>query len=449
MAIIEVVNVSKRFSLQPDRPRSFQELVVNTLGRRRQRLPQETFWALKDVSFSVEQGETLGIIGSNGSGKSTCLKLLARIIEPSSGAIRVQGRVAALLELGTGFHPELTGRENIFLNASVLGLGRREISKRFDDIVSFAELERFIDVPVKFYSSGMYVRLAFATAVNVSPEILLIDEVLAVGDQSFQDKCLERIQELKARGITIVFVSHGLDAVRNLCSRALWLDNGILREDGPTDLVVARYLQHVHDKEEAAAFAQQAAAASPARSEGPAPDTATPPTEPAEAAPAEDPIARYRRRWGSGEAEILDVYLLDREGQRRLLVATGEPLTIVIRYHAHQRIEHPMFGLAIHRGDGLHIAGPNNIFGRFDIPFILGTGEVHYMIDVLPLLEGSYYITAAIYDTAGEHAYDHRALSFPFRVQRGQVAECYGTIYIPARWAHVPIPEPVVEGQAG
>ncbi|MCD6518438.1 MAG: ABC transporter ATP-binding protein [Anaerolineae bacterium] len=454
MPVIDVEHVSKSFYLYPDRPRSFQELVVNLFRRRGERTPsRQVLWALRDVSFRVEAGETLGIIGANGSGKSTCLKLLTRILEPTEGKITVKGRVSALLELGAGFHPELTGRENIFLHGSVLGMSRKEMKQRFDDIVAFAELERFIDIPVKFYSSGMYVRLAFATAINVSPDILLVDEVLAVGDQSFQEKCLERIHELKAEGVTIIFVSHSLDAVRNLCDRAIWLDQGILREDGVTDVVVARYLQHVYEREEEKALAAQEASRQrrerAVAQEGSEEEEKGASAEQEEQDHAEgrevqnvesesDPLARYRNRWGSRQAEIVDVYFLNEAGERRLLFATGEPMQIVIRYRAHERIEHPMFGLAIHRSDGLQINGPNNIFADFDIPFIQGEGEVRYIMESLPLLEGAYYVTAALYDTDGTHAYDHQALYYRFRVHRGQVGERYGVIYIPAKWAHFP-----------
>lgn len=467
MPIIQVSHVSKRFRLQADRARSFQELALNRFRKSAVPVAERQFWALRDVSFAVERGETLGIIGSNGSGKSTCLKLLTRILVPTHGTIDVQGRISALLELGAGFHPELTGRENIYINGAVLGLERREMTRRIDDIIAFAELERFVDVPVKFYSSGMYVRLAFAIAINVNPDTLLVDEVLAVGDQSFQDKCMERILALKNRGVTIVFVSHSLDAVRSLCERTIWLDGGVLKEDGLTDMVVGRYLQHVHDKDEAEALArrelERLARAAQLAAEAPTP-SAPQPTEdasdasssaPAEPAPSEspaetaatdapvpnaDPMAPYQRRWGSREAEIVEVSFRDKDGNDRLSLTTGEPMTVVVRYAAHQRIAHPMFGLAIHRADGLQINGPNNIFAQFDIAAIEGTGEVRYTIDNLPLLEGTYYLTAALYDTSGNHAYDHHALLWKFKVYNGAVAERYGTVYIPARWEHCPEP---------
>jgi len=441
VAVIRVTDVSKCFRLRPGQSRSFQDLLVNAFRGRTLPRTDETLWALKDVTFAVEAGETLGIMGPNGSGKSTCLKLLTRIIEPTTGSIEVTGRVSALLELGAGFHPDLTGRDNVFLYGSVLGLRRREMARRFDDIVSFAELERFIDVPTKFYSSGMYVRLAFATAINVSPDVLLVDEVLAVGDQSFQAKCLERIQELKARGVTIVLVSHSLDAVRTLCDRAIWLDRGILREDGLTDLVVARYLQDVYQRDEMAGMAALEAV----RGVAAGPEGGVRPTEQPDSLQDEqerdrDPLARSRRHWGSREAEIADVYFLDKDGRKRLSLTTGEPMVVVVRYRASMRIERPMFRLAIHRNDGLQISAANSVLAGLDLPFIEGEGEVCYAIDVLPLVEGTYYVTAGIYDATGTHAYDHRALFHRFRVRGGVVTERYGAVYVPARWEHLPGP---------
>jgi len=435
MSVIQVAGVSKSFRLQPDHPQSLQDLVVNLFARRRPHPREEVFWALRDVSFEVEAGETVGIVGPNGSGKSTCLKLLTRIIEPTSGVVQVEGRVSALLELGAGFHPELTGRENAYLYGSVLGLRRREMARRFDEIVDFAELGRFIDIPTKFYSSGMYVRLAFATAINVSPDILLVDEVLAVGDQSFQARCLDRIHQLKAGGVTIIFVSHSLDMVRDLCERTIWLDEGVLRRDGITDVVVGRYLEEVHRKEEQTARSRreaqrQASAAGESARSG---DASSAGEE------ERDPMARYRSRWGSREAEITDVSLLDGDGHERLLLTTGEPMVVVMGYRARQRVERPMFGLAIHRSDGLQISGPNNILAGFDIPCIEGEGEVRYTVDVLPLLEGTYYLSASLYDASGVHAYDHHALMYEFRVRQGGIAERYGAVYLPARWEHVPV----------
>lgn len=465
MSIIDVVKVSKRFYLQPDRPRSFQELVVNAVRRERRLPTKEVLWALKDVSFSVEHGETLGIIGSNGSGKSTCLKLLTRIIEPTMGQVRVKGRVSALLELGAGFHPELTGRENVFLNGSLLGLSRREMARSFDDIVAFAELERFIDVPVKIYSSGMYVRLAFATAINVKPDILLVDEVLAVGDQSFQEKCLQRIDELRALGVTIVFVSHNLDTVKDLCQRALWLDQGILREEGAADTVVAHYLQHIRGIEETTDEIIQEPDQENKKSAGEEPvdlelvscvgqraEAGEENQEETDPAPEQEPvqpepeaegdwITRNRGRWGSREAEIIAIRFLDESGCPCQTLETNTPVTIVIEYEAHRRIEHPVFGIAIHRDDGLHISGSNTFLANVDIPQIEGRGEAHYHIAALPLLEGKYHLSVAIHTQDDIQDYDYRNLFYPFCVERGASTPHEGLVHIPARWEHLPDPE--------
>jgi len=456
MAIITVADVSKCFHLRPDRPRSFQELLVSTFKRGPRRVPEQEFWALRDVSFTVQPGETLGIIGANGSGKSTCLKLLTRIIEPTAGTVKVLGRVSALLELGAGFHPELTGRENTFLYSAVLGLRRQEMVRRFEDVVAFAELERFIDIPVKFYSSGMYVRLAFAVATNVNPDVLLVDEVLAVGDQSFQAKCFERIQEMQARGVTIVFVSHSLDVVRTLCSHTLWLEEGVLREDGATESVVASYMESVRRREELVAQQRREARAKESKVEAPersgdaraiqaapsSPDRPAPPSPASEAASQPEgpsgPLALHRRRWGSREVEIVDVRFLGQDNREQLILRTGAPMTIVIRYVAHQKVEKPVFGVAFHRHDGLHIHGTNTTLAKYEIPQIEGRGEVRYCVDILPLLEGTYHLSAAVHNVAETQMYDYQDLMYEFGVRLGPDSQRYGTVYIPARWEHTP-----------
>lgn len=233
---IEIEDLWERYRLYHDRTYSLKEVLV-----RFRRARYEDLWALQGVTLRVEPGEAVGVIGANGSGKSTLLKCVARVIEPTRGSIRVGGRVSALLELGAGFHPDLTGRENIFINGAMLGMTRREVKARFDEIVAFSELEQFIDSPVRTYSSGMYMRLGFSVAVHVDPDVLLVDEVLAVGDEQFQAKCRARIAEMKARGVTILFVSHDLPRVQEVCDRAVWLDRGVVRADGPPAEVVREY----------------------------------------------------------------------------------------------------------------------------------------------------------------------------------------------------------------
>ncbi|MGZ8629464.1 MAG: ABC transporter ATP-binding protein [Actinomycetota bacterium] len=236
-AAVEVDGVSKRFRLYRERPSSVKQRLLVTRSK------AEDFWALRDISFDIPQGSSLGLIGHNGSGKTTLLKCIAGILRPSAGTIRSRGRMAALLELGAGFHPELTGRENVYLNASFLGLNRRETERVYDDVVAFAELEDFMDNQVKFYSSGMLVRLGFAVAVHVDPEILLIDEVLAVGDEAFQQRCVDRVREFQRDGRTIVLVTHALDTVVDVCDRAVMLEHGLLHKDGQPAEVV-RELRH-------------------------------------------------------------------------------------------------------------------------------------------------------------------------------------------------------------
>jgi ABC-type polysaccharide/polyol phosphate transport system ATPase subunit len=400
-ATVRFDNVSKKFTLRHERARSFQEVALAFL--RGQNNSREELWALKDVSFTVERGKTVGVIGPNGSGKSTVLKLISRILEPTSGRIDVGGRVSALIELGAGFHPDLTGRENVYLNGSLLGFSRREMEAKFEKIVEFSELEKFIDVPIKHYSSGMHMRLGFAVAIHVDPDILLIDEILAVGDQAFQNKCLAKIAELKSQGVTILFVSHDLEAVRNLCTSAIWLENGMIQERGTTDRVIDSYLNNITTVTEARLSQEQR-------------------------------IGNNENRWGSGEVEITDVKFLDAQGRERRAFKTGERMVVRLRYHAHIEVKRPVFGIAIYSSDGVHINGPNTKFSDYAVGSVAGSGEIDYIVEKLPLLEGSYELSAAVYDQDGLHAYDHQHRMHTFIVQRGTVKERYGIFYIAAQW---------------
>ena len=399
---IRFEHVSKRFTIRHERARSFQDLLVRRFHRSD---TSEDFWALRDVSFDVEPGTALGLVGSNGSGKSTLLKLVTRILKPTSGRVSVRGRVSALLELGAGFHPELSGRDNVFLNASILGLPRRDIAARFDSIVRFAELERFIDIPLKHYSSGMAARLGFAVAINVDPDILLIDEVLSVGDESFQARCLEEIERFHRQGKTLLLVSHDLDSIRELCTQAVWLNAGAVAATGNPEATVGAYLAAVHTHTEAALRAPLAA------------------------------TTDREVRWGSGEAEVVAVDLLV-DGEPVQVAESGAPLEIRVRYHANERIEQPVVGLAVTDTDGNVITGPNTRLSGYGLPDFDGEGSVSYLIEVLPLLPGEYLVTAAIYDYSCRHPYDHREHLQRLVVAPGVDGQRAGTVRFPAQWAH-------------
>jgi lipopolysaccharide transport system ATP-binding protein len=403
--VIEFANVSKKFTLHKEQRRGVQERIAGLL---RPRPPGEEFWALRDVSFGVRQGESLGLVGHNGAGKSTALKLITRILEPTSGSVRVHGRVAALLELGSGFHPDLSGRENVFLYGALLGFGRRAMQARLEEIVAFAEIGDFIDMEVKHYSSGMYTRLAFAVATSVDPDILITDEVLAVGDEAFQRKCMERIYEFRRLGKTIIFVSHALETVRTLCDQAVWLDHGIVRASGPAGEVIDAYLDDVN-RQEVAARARQA--------DGHGADEAA-----------------WRR--GSREVEIAAVELLGPDGAPQPVYYTGEPLTVRMHYLAHQPVARPQFGLAIHHAGGAHVAGPNNDASGCPIELVEGQGSVDYILPALLLLPGTYRLTAAIHDSSGLHVYDYHDRRYSFVVRTRGLQRSYGLVEMPARWRH-------------
>ncbi len=417
--MIEFNSVSKQFIIDDDRARSFQEKLVRSLGRSNSRLQPEVFWALRDVTLEIKKGEALGVIGANGSGKSTILKLIARIIYPTSGVVTVRGRVAALLELGAGFHPDLTGRENIALNGSILGLRRRQVRSQIDEIIAFSELERFIDVPIRNYSSGMLMRLGFAVATAFQPEILLVDEVLAVGDQAFQDRCLRRILEIQRQGATVILVSHDLSSVQKICRRAIWIDDGRICADGKTDVVTAKYLANVWNEEarrdhadgEFAGFAENGAALANA---GQAP------------------------HWGSGEVRIERAEVLAADGQPTLIFHTGDYFRVRVWYNALHRVESPAFGVSIYDELGNRLNGPNTIWSAAGPAVVQGRGHIDYIVDSLPLLNGRYDLTVAVYDSLVTHPYDHWHRMTTFSVVPGAHELQDGVIYIPCRWEHSP-----------
>jgi ABC-type polysaccharide/polyol phosphate transport system ATPase subunit len=368
--------------------------------------PDQTFTALDGVSFEVPRGTAFGVIGENGSGKSTLLKLLAGITKPTSGLVQVNGRISALIELGAGFHPEISGRENVAINGIMLGLSRREIADRFDEIVAFAELEQFIDAPVKTYSSGMYMRLGFAVAIHVDPEVLLIDEVLAVGDEAFTRKCLDKIGEFRRRGKTIVLVTHSLGLAEKICDDILWLRQGKTADRGDPKRIVDAYLTHVAGGEEVAL----------AGGHGHVPDEAelAPPPEEGDVA-----VARhgYREgRWGSREAEILTVRLLDSDGHERHVYVPGEDLELQLSVEAREPLDDFVFGLGIFTSDGISVYGTNTHIEDFVPQRLEGRAQVRLSLRNLRMVEGTYLIDVAVHKRDGTPYDYHRGL-YSFRVR--------------------------------
>ena len=375
---IQIKNVSKRFRVYHQRNTSLKQALVD-----RQRGRFEEFWAVSDVSVDVPEGESLGIIGENGSGKSTLLKCVAGILIQDKGAIAVQGRLASLLEVGAGFHPDFTGRENIYLNGAILGLPRRYITTILDDIVSFAELEQFIDNPVKTYSSGMYMRLGFAIAVNLDPDIMLIDEVLAVGDEAFQRRCMERINAIRAEGRTLVFVSHALESVRAICDRCLWLDHGAARMLGGVDSVLAAYLAEV-DRREAAELEV---------------------TE----------IAEVDTSPGRMGVRITAIDFSGPDGPTTVL-NTGDPLTISVGYAAPEPLRGARFSITFLRRDGAPILTvPTDDLATGDAA-LPREGVVRLALPGVPFLEGFYSVTVDITEIATGQHYKRLERVRPFRV---------------------------------
>lgn len=387
---VEVRDLWKSYRLYHERNQYLKAAILR--GRRTR---YEEFWALRGVSLDIPSGMTLGVIGSNGSGKSTFLKCLTGILTPERGEVRVHGRVSALLELGAGFHPELSGRENVFLNGAILGLTRREILNRFDAIVEFAGLEDFIDSPVKNYSSGMYVRLGFAVAAHVEPEILLIDEVLAVGDESFQRKCAERIEEFRREGRTIVFVSHGLNLVEQLCESVAWIDHGELKEIGPAGIVISAYQGLSHQAQ---------------RVQG-----------------------EHGERWGSGEVLITKVALRDGNGNETALLKTMEGARIEIDIESKAPIQDFLVGLRIDSLNGHHIWGSNSRRSGKALGLLNGRAKVAVDLPSVPLLEGVYDLTISVTDQTEMHPYDHWEKRVRFEVRQHRVFDV-GDVHIETRW---------------
>jgi ABC-type polysaccharide/polyol phosphate transport system ATPase subunit len=423
---IEVVNVSKvyRRYAQKKQFATLKSAILSgsLLGDLR---PDETFQALRGVSFRVPKGATFGVIGRNGSGKSTLLKCVAGITRPTEGEVKVDGRISALIELGAGFHPEISGRENIFINGIMLGLTKREIQQRFDEIIEFAEMQDFIDAPVKTYSSGMYMRLGFAVAVHVDPEVLLVDEVLAVGDQGFTHKCLDKFAEFRRRNKSILLVTHSLDLVEKFCDEAHWLDKGQTKGEGDPKRVVAAYVIDVEDTEEnELAKAEAARVAAAAKEIAAAPPPEPPAVESGEGAPQgtadesahKDGFKSDEGRWGTREIEIMKVTISGPDGEAGHVFQSGDPIEVRMDVSAKEKTNDFVFGLGLFNADNVCVYGTNTNLEEFQPTEIEGDAAVTFKIDHLDLVEGTYRLDLAAHKADG-YPYDYHRLLYTFRVK--------------------------------
>jgi len=406
---IAIDSLSKQYRIGgPQQHASLRERLVEFARKPLavRRSENQTIWALRDVSFHADEGEVVGIIGRNGAGKSTLLKILSRITYPTSGSVKVRGRVASLLEVGTGFHDELTGRENIYLNGSILGMRKREVDQHFDAIVAFSGVEQFIDTPIKRYSSGMRLRLGFAVAAHLDPDVLIVDEVLAVGDAGFQKKCIKAMEGLRKSGRTVLFVSHNLAAVENLCSRGIWIDTGRIRMDGAAKDVIVSYM---------GSFAGEQASGSD--------------------------LTGNENRLGSGEIRYMRLEYLSPDGTPCAMVRSGDPLVVRFHYHADKTILDPSFGFRLYTEMGTLLTETNHILNGLHIPKVEpGDGYIEVVIDSLNLIPGQYLFSLWITAPDGVPVYDGdvRAsleveVSDVYRSGR-MLSSRHGLVYFPQRW---------------
>jgi ABC-2 type transport system ATP-binding protein len=387
---ISVVGVGKRFRIYKERPTSLKERII------RFRVSSRDFWALRDVAFEVPEGITMGLIGPNGSGKTTLLKLIAGILRPTEGRIVSRGRIASLLALGAGFHPELTGRENVYLNASILGLSRQDTDRLFDDIVAFAELEDFIDAQVKFYSSGMYVRLGFAVAVHVDPAILLVDEVLAVGDEGFQRKCLDRVRQFQREGRTIVFVTHAVHQVVDVCQQAVLLKKGSIVSKGDPLDVVREFRLVMLEKDLAYAWDR-----------------------------------------GTREIEIMSAEIFRPDGSTPEHFLPGDDMVIQLDLKANSPVENPVVSFALHDQQNQFVFGTNTDWREVRWPLFEGKHRVQFLLSDVPLVDGRYFVTLGVHSRDSSRVYHVQEQRYSFRVSPGE--DHPGPVFIRVRARSEPL----------
>ena len=387
--VINVKDVKKSFKIYSDKGHTLKERLLFF----KQRNSYTRHEVLKGVTLEIKKGEVVGLVGHNGCGKSTLLKLMTKIIYPDKGKIEINGKISSLLELGAGFHPDMTGRENIYTNASIFGLTKKEIDARLDDIINFSELEEFIDSPVRTYSSGMYMRLAFSVAINVDADILLIDEILAVGDARFQAKCFNKMLELKKREITIVIVSHDLGSIERLCNRAIWIENGKIKDEGIPHDIVAEYLDDIMSKDENKKIKVQNKKNNKEKTE--------------KRIIEKKENKKDKNRTGNKDVEIIGIKLLNEKDEVSDTYNSEEKLKIQVKYKRNNdELKDSVFGFGIFRNDGLNCYGTNTFIDNFGKIKIQDEGIVEVIIDQIQLLEGKYYLDIAFHDEYGK-PYDY------------------------------------------
>ncbi|NCC49746.1 MAG: ABC transporter ATP-binding protein [Spartobacteria bacterium] len=387
---ITAQHLGKCYKVRGMAPPTLFGALKNTFCRKK----TEPFWALKEVSFDIPKGKTVGVIGPNGSGKSSLLGLVTGTIFPTTGYVKTDGRISSLLELGAGFHPDLTGTENVYLNAAILGIPREDIRKRMDHIVAFSGLHDFMNMPVKHYSSGMYVRLGFAVAVEMNPDILLIDEVLAVGDIAFQLKCLDRIRDFQRKGKTLLFVSHALQTVEEFCDETFLIHHGDLVARGDPAEVILKYIR---------AYMGEGG-------------------------------YLYTQEFGTREVEFTQVRLLDDMNREAGSFESGKPMHVDIGYKTSQRIEKPVFGFSLKTGNGFYVFGSNTQIEHYDIPYIEGEGHIRLTINPLPLLQGNFFLSLSVHSWDHATQYHRREDWYPFGVKN--TGETLGIFHINSQWSH-------------
>ena len=405
--VIDVADVQKKFRVYLDKGSTLKERILF-----KKRSQYEDRWVLRGISFQVHKGEAVGLIGHNGCGKSTTLKLLTRILYPDEGTITMKGRVSSLIELGAGFHPDMSGRENIYTNASIFGLTKAEIDRRLEDIIAFSELEQYIDNPVRTYSSGMYMRLAFAVAINVDADILLIDEILAVGDAAFQAKCFNKLKEIKAQGTTIVIVSHSMGQIEQICDRSIWIHEGLIKMDGVPREISAEYMAFMSKQ-----FSDSNTAKEKKEEDGESSDGSGEETN--------------GRRWGSGEATMRSVQVLDAAGNEAQVFSPADPVTLRITYETRCPLSDVVVGLAIYRSDQLYIYGTNTMIDYAEPVTLKDRGYIDLCMDHLPLAAGKYVIDLAFHRPDGFN-YDFWREVCTVTIE--DTTSTVGVIHLPHHW---------------